>query len=301
MKLSFLAFAVVVFHACLSVQAAGEDPEVLYTSPSGAFRVVQVEVTPTGNDESGQECWIVSTRDESRRTKLYSSEITFPTAFYSAPGERWLFVESHEGSCLQRGDVYRRKDDDTFEAAPSFSDRAWKDAVKLGAFKTNYSAEGLCAMISFGCWSFDASRVLMVMLGGEDRRSTDQRYVYFNTRTNKFELTDYLRKLNKTKAEFLACAEPVDALPSEADLKTQYEELDRKLNKRYAEVIAKTDKERVSNVRQGQRNWIKHRDAGAKFYVSLFPEAQEEQRRLQFLCDVTAARIETQPNEAWEL
>jgi len=72
------------------------------------------------------------------------------------------------------------------------------------------------------------------------------------------------------------------------------------LNKRYAEVIAKTDKERVSNVRQAQRNWIKHRDEGAKFYVPLFPAAQKEQRRLQFLCDVTAARIETQPNEQWE-
>jgi uncharacterized protein YecT (DUF1311 family) len=155
-------------------------------------------------------------------------------------------------------------------------------------------------MIEFGCWSFDASRVLVVMLGGEDRRSTDQGYVYFNTRTNKFELTDYLRKLNKTKAKFLACVEPVDALPSEADLKTQYEELDQKLNKRYAEVIAKTDKERVSNVRQGQRNWIKHRDEGAKFYVSLFPAAEKEQRRLQFLCDVTETRIETQPDEAWQ-
>jgi len=300
MKLSFLSFVAGVFSICLPVQASEEKPEVLYISPSGAFRVVQVEVTPTGNDESGQEAWIVSTRDESRRTKLYSSETTFPTAFYSAPGERWLFVESHQGSCLQRGDLYHRKDDDSFEAVPSFSDRAWKDAVKLGAFKTNYSAEGLCAMIDFGCWSFDASRLLIVMLGGEDRRSTDQRYVYFNTGTSKFELTDYLRKLNKTKAEFLACAEPVDPLPSETELKTRYEELDRKLNKRYAEVIAKTDKERVSNVRRGQRNWIKHRDAGAKFYVSLFPEPEKEQRRLQFLCDVTAARIETQPDEVWE-
>jgi len=99
----------------------------------------------------------------------------------------------------------------------------------------------------------------------------------------------------------LACAEPVDALPSEADLKTQYEKLDRKLNKRYAEVIAKTDKERVANVREAQRKWIKHRDEGAKFYVSRFPEAEKEQRRLQFLGDVTAARIETHPNEAWEL
>jgi uncharacterized protein YecT (DUF1311 family) len=83
-------------------------------------------------------------------------------------------------------------------------------------------------------------------------------------------------------------------------LKTQYAELDRKLNERYAEVIAKTDKERISNVRQGQRKWIKHRDAGAKFYVSLFPKAEKEQRRFQFLCDVTAARIET-PHEAWDL
>jgi uncharacterized protein YecT (DUF1311 family) len=301
MKLSFLSFVAGVFSICLPVQSAEEKLEVLYTSPSGAFRVVQVEVTPTGDDESGQEFWIESTRDASHRTKLYSSETTFPTAFYSAPGEQWLFVESHQGSCLQRGDLYRRKDDDTFEAVPSFSDRAWKDAVKLGAWKRNYSADGLCAMIKFASWSFDASRVLIVMLGGEDRRSTDQRYVYFNTHTNKFELTDYLRKLNKTKAEFLACAEPFDALPSEADLKTQYEELDRKLNNRYAEVVAKTDKERVSNVRQGQRNWIKHRDAGAKIYVSLFSEAEKEQRRLQFLCDVTAARIETQPDEAWEL
>jgi uncharacterized protein YecT (DUF1311 family) len=155
-------------------------------------------------------------------------------------------------------------------------------------------------MISFGCWSFDASRVLIMIWGGEDRGSTDQRYIYFNTRTNRIELTDYLRKLNKTKAEFLACAEPVDALPTQAELKTRYEELDSKLNKRYAEVIEKTDKERVSNVRQAQRNWIKHRDEGAKFYVSLFPMAEKEQRRLQFLGDVTVARIDT-PGEEWDV
>lgn len=325
MMRSFLAFVAIVafmIDCGFSSRAANEEPvaaatpsrespsgadnveektEVLYTIPSGAFRIVQVNVTPTSEDESGQEFWIVSTRDESRRTKLYSSETTFPDGFYSAPGERWLFVESHQGSCLQRGDLYRRKDEDTFEAVSSFSERAWKDAVKLGAFKTNYSAEGVCAMIEFGCWSLDASRVLVVMLGGEDRRSTDERHVYFNTRTNKFELTDYLRRLNKTKAEFLACAEPVDPLPTEAELKRRYEELDRKLNKRYAEVIAKTDKERVSNVRQAQRKWIKHRDEGAKFYVSLFPAAEKEQRRLQFLCEVTETRIEMQPDEAWDL
>src|SRR5947199_6034222 len=264
---------------------AEEQPEVLYTSPTGAFRVVQVSATPTSDDESGRDFWIVSTRDETRRTKLYSSEITFPTALYSAPGERWLFVESHQGSCLQRGDLYRRKDDDTFEGAPSFSERAWKDAVKLGAFKTNYSAEGLCAMIQFGCWSLDASRLLVVMLGGEDRRSTNQRHIYFNTRSQKFKITDYLRKLNKSKSKMLVCAEPVDPLPSLVELKMRFVTLDRQLNKCYAEVIAKTDNERVPNVREAQRNWIKRRDEEVKCYVSLFPAAEKERHRLQFLCD----------------
>jgi hypothetical protein len=60
-------------------------------------------------------------------------------------------------------------------------------------------------------------------------------YVYYNTRTNKFEATDYTRKLNKTKSDLLACAEPTDPLPVEAELKTRFESLDRQLNKKYAE------------------------------------------------------------------
>jgi hypothetical protein len=50
-------------------------------------------------------------------------------------------------------------------------------------------------------------------------------------------------------------------------------------------------------VREAQRNWIKHRDEGAKVYVSLFPATEKERRRLQFLGDVTAARIEVGPDE----
>ena len=42
------------------------------------------------------------------------------------------------------------------------------------------------------------------------------------------------------------------------------------LNKRYSEIIQKADKDQVSNLRQAQRTWIKHRDEGAKLYVSLF-------------------------------
>jgi uncharacterized protein YecT (DUF1311 family) len=153
-------------------------------------------------------------------------------------------------------------------------------------------------MIAFVAWSLDSSRLLVQLRGGDRHRTLHTCYVYFNTRTKSFEITDYLRKLNKTKSEALACAEPVDPLPSETELKAKFDALDRQLNTRYDEVIAKTIKEQVSNVRQDQRNWIKHRDEGAKFYVSLFPAAENEQRRFQFLCDVTAARIDT-PDEQW--
>ena len=93
--------------------------------------------------------------------------------------------------------------------------------------------------------------------------------------------------------------EPFDPLPGEADLKTRLDGLDRQLNKKYNEVIAQSEKDRMSLVREGQRKWIKHRDEGAKLYVSLFPPAERERRRLQFLGDVTAARIDT-PTEEWE-
>jgi uncharacterized protein YecT (DUF1311 family) len=182
-----------------------------------------------------------------------------------------------------------------------FNDLGWQNCVKLGALKKDFSAAGVYAMTSFVAWSLDSGRLLIRLCGGEEKRSMHCGLLYFNTRTMKFELTDYLRKLNKTKSEFLACAEVVDPLPSEAELKTRFDALDRQLNKRYSEIIQKADKDQVSNLREAQRNWIKHRDEGAKFYVSLFPAAEKERHRLQFLCDVTEARIDTQPDEEWEL
>ena len=84
-------------------------------------------------------------------------------------------------------------------------------------------------------FSYNYEQLVHVMI-------TANGFVYFNTRSEKFAMTDYLRKLNRAKSEVAACAEPTDALPSEADLK-----------------------------------------------------ARLERRRLQFLADVTAERIEELP------
>ena len=272
--------------------AAEEKPEVLYTSPTGAIRI----------ERDGEDAWLISTKDPTQRTKMPPLEGISPVddEFHFSPNDEWIFGLRHGGSCLRDGDLFHRLVPDKIDMFESFNEAAWKNAVKLGAFKRDFSAEGFCAMTEFVSWSFDSARLLIELRGGEDKREMHQGYVYFNVRTKNFEITDYLRKLNKTKSKFLACAEPVDPLPNEAELKMKYDSLDRQLNEKYTQVLAQADKDRIPVVREAQRDWIKHRDEGAKLYMSIFLAAEKERRRLQFFSDVTAARIDT-PAEEWEV
>jgi len=289
MNLSHLALILVV--VSLATKATAEEKtEGLATSPSGAIRI----------EQNGEDVWVVSTKDSAQRVKLpIESPESMPDEFHFSPNDEWIFGLRHGGSCLRDGDLFHRLAPDKIDMFESFNEAAWKNAVKLGAFKRDFSAEGFCAMTEFVSWSFDSARLLIELRGGEDKREMHEGYIYFNTRTKTFEITDYLRKLNKTKSAPLACAEPVDPLPSEAELKTRFDALDQQLNKKYADVLAQAG-EGVPLVREAQRAWIKHRDEGAKFYVSLFPSEEKERRRLQFLGDVTAARVDT-PAEEWDV
>ncbi len=279
---------------------AEEQKEALYASPGGGLRIER-------NDE---KAWVISTKNPDQRAELPPLEgiSPFDDEFHASPNDEWIFGVRKMAHGFSNGDLFHRVDPEHVEVAPtqedqSFNDRVWPYCVKQGALKANYSAEEGGAdtgLTDFAAWSLDSSRLLVQLRGGDRHKTLHTCHVYFNTRTKTFEITDYLRKLNKTKSEALACAEPVDPLPSEAELKTRLDALDRQLNKKYADVIAHSEKDRISLVREAQRNWIKHRNEGARFYVSLFPEAEKERRRLQFLGDVTAARIEV-PTEQWEL
>jgi len=279
---------------------AEEQKEVLYTSPGGGLRI----------ERNGEKAWVISTKNPDQRTELPPLEgiSPFDDEFHASPNEEWIFGTRKMAHGFSNGDLFHRVDPQHVEIAPtqedqSFNDRVWPYCVKQSALKANYSAEEDGAdtgLTDFVAWSLDSNRLLVQLRGGDRHKTLHACYVYFNTRTRTFEMTDYLRKLNKTKSSGLACAEPTDPIPSEADLKTRLDTLDRQLNKKYADVIAQSEKDRVSLVREAQRNWIKHRDEGARFYVSLFPEAEKERRRLQLLGDVTAARIEVPP-EQWEL
>src|SRR5881392_1653068 len=277
---------------------AEEQKEVLYTSPSGGLRI----------ERNGQKAWVISTKNPDHRVELPPLEgiSPFDDEFHASPNDEWLFGVRSMAHGFSNGDLFHRLDPQHIEIAPtqkdqSFNDLVWPYCVKQGALKANYSAEEDSAdtgLTDFVAWSFDSSRLLVQLRGGDRHKTLHSCYVYFNTRTNRFEMTDYLRKLNKSKSAVAACAEPTDPLPGEAELKVRLDALDQQLNKMYGEVLAHAG-EGVPLVREGQHKWIKHRDEGARLYVSLFPEAERERRRLQFLGDVAAARIEVPPGE-WE-
>jgi uncharacterized protein YecT (DUF1311 family) len=282
---------------------AQEKDEVLGTSPSGAFEI-ESKFPDSSAPDATADIWVVSTKDPTQRAKLPKESADSPPddEFHFSPNEEWLFGLRHVGSGLRYGNIYHLMNPLRLEVVSepgSFNDLVWQKAVKLGALKKDYGAMGFYAMTAFGNWSLDSSRLLVRLCGGEEKRNMLCGFLYFNTRTNQFEVTDYSRKLNKAKPEPLACAEPIDPLPTDAELKQRFDSLDGKLNKKYAEVLAQTDKDRVSLLRQAQRKWLKERDAGEKVYLESFPPAETSRRRLQYLGDVTAARIDL-PQDQWE-
>jgi uncharacterized protein YecT (DUF1311 family) len=291
-----------------TASAAAEDenkPRVLKTSPRGTFRVVK----------NGEDFWIVTAADETQRTKMHSADLVIPEEFRFSPDEKWLYVELSHGSCMAGADLYQRSDSKAAGSndvgpfqpiEPSLEDGAWAEALKQQLFAENFAEQGLCAMVRFGGWSDDSGRLLLIIRGGESRRETVGRYLYYNTRINGFELTPYLRKVNAASAKsheinVLACAEPIGPLPDEAMLKQQYARIDKKLNENYQKMIAKAekeDRETVAELKQSQRQWLKARDAGLQIYLAAFPPAEKERRRLQFLIDASRAEAETDEEAA---
>jgi uncharacterized protein YecT (DUF1311 family) len=294
-----------VLGSSLMAQPDAAKNEIVAASPSGALEIESVPPNSSpANDEATPDLWVVSTKDRTQRARLPKQAPDSPTddEFYFSPNEEWLFGLRHVGSGLRYGNIYRLLKPLRIEVVgkeKDFNELVWEEGVRLGALKENYSAAGVYAMTAFGNWSLDSSRLLIRLCGGEKKGSLLCGFLYFNTGTNKFEVTAYSRKLNKAKAEPLPCAEPIGPLPSEAELKQRFETMDRELNKKYGEVLAKADKDRVTLLREGQRHWLKERDAGEKIYLESFPPAEKTQRRLQYLGDVTAARIDL-PQEQWE-
>jgi uncharacterized protein YecT (DUF1311 family) len=275
--------------------AAENENRILATSSSGEWRV----------ELRGEEFWIVSTKNAGQEEKLpVESAERAPVEFHFSPDEKWIFTLPNGGSCMRSGDLFHRNTDGTVDAIESFDTKAWEQAVRLGAFAKDPAAEGACAMMRFIGWSLDSSRLLIGLRGGQGKTEMDAAYLYFSTGTKSFQITPYLRKLNKVSSDILSssddvlpCAEPASPLPSAKDLGARFDQLDQRLNEKYADILKQTPAEQAVFLRSTQKDWIKHRDEGLKLYLSLYPKGEREARRLQFLGDVTAARIQVAPGQ----
>jgi uncharacterized protein YecT (DUF1311 family) len=301
MKFHIVLIASIAALMCEPAAAlAQEQNHVLATSPGGTWRIEdRANGTPTA------EVWVASTNDPTLQAQL---PIQLPAAsqswFYFSPDEEWIFACWKNGSFLDRAELLHRKNGAAIEKldnSQSFYDQAWAEAIKLGAVAGGLAENhGAGDQMEFGGWSTDSSRLLVKLIGNFKAQFPPFAYVYLNTRTGRFEVTNYLRKVNKSQGHALVCAEPADPLPAEPELKARFDRLDRELNTTYAAVAAKRKKEGEFSIRDVQRTWVKYRDEGAKLYVASFPPEERERRRLQFLCDVTAFRIAQPPQEwAW--
>jgi hypothetical protein len=230
------------------------------------------------------------------------------TVIYGAsPDEKWIFrTESWRHHDVQGRQLYHHEDGAKFA---HFKGKAWFTkaiiayATKAGGFKkTNfYEQRGKNVFedhlnADFRVWSPDSARLLLSIIVEDyyPDGTTKRWYVYFNTRTNGFELTPYLRALNKLTAKddtesATPCAEPIDALPAEAELKTRSEKADKEW---FASRAAHPKEgETAEYWRDTEKDWIKTRDEGLKLYLQFAPEKDREARRLQFLGDVAVERL----------
>ena len=292
--------------ADLSMNAAEQESVEVYTTPKGTYRL-----ETAGGDET--QIFVVM-KSSGQREPLPDASNEDPTecmvVYAGSPDEKWIFcTESWRHHAVQDRQLYHHENGAKFVYYKSkdwFANAIIAFATKTGGFKKTdfYEQRGKDVFEDhlhavFGDWSPDSARLLLsIMAEGDYRDETPKRwYVYFNTRTSGFELTPYLRALNKMTAKdhtenATPCAEPIDALPAEAELKARAEKAEQELKGWFANREAHLKENETAEYWQDtEKDWIKTRDAGLNLYLQFAPEKDREKRRLQFLGDVAAVRL----------
>ncbi len=303
----FLASLLPAALAVLAAMTAGaEDPFTIYTTPQGTYRLESF-----GNDNPPV---FVSTKGAAQRTPLPGAEWTDPdecTIIHGgSPDEQWIYrTESWRHHAVQGRTLFQHqgnakfapfKDEDWFtQAAIAFAGK------NLGIKKTDFATQRGTSTYDdhlradFHGWSGDSSR-LLVRISGEGGTwdgSPKRYYVYFNTRTKVFELTPYLRALNrKTNRDdagtITPCPEPIDPLPTLEKLQARYEKLNHELEDYFANALAHPKRKDLEEWQTIQRETYAAREAGLQFYLQFAPKKDLEARRVQYLADATFAVLE---------
>lgn len=293
-----------------SVTAQVEEKTEAKTSPKGTFKI-QLGANLEGTDSETVSDFVVSSANPNARELLHQHPDTTGADYHISPDENWIYDQARYGHRMCGGQLFKRAEGLKFKSIESESDDAvWQFFAKqenLAHDEVPFfdSGEGI---IDFVAWSPDSVRLLLdlrVEIGGERGRGVYKWYFYFNTQTEKFEVTDYLRRLNKDAWKRWKrfgdkhapifpeafSAEPIADLPPAAELKKRYEEADQRMNESYQQTLAKIDKEQEASLREDQRQWLKNRDAGAKLYKESGGKSTPEQRYWQYMLDSTETQL----------
>ncbi len=284
--------------------AVEEETFDFFTTPKGTYRF-----ETTGGNSS--QVFVVE-KSSGQRAPLpdasYEDRTECTVIYGASPDEKWIFrSESWRHHGVQDRQLYHHENGAKFAY---FKDKEWfakaiiAYASKVGGFKKAdfYTQRGKDVFedhlnADLRDWSPDSARLLLSLSGDYSETAPQRWYVYFNTRTSGFELTPYLRALNKLTKEdhtenAIPCAEPINALPPEAELRTRAEKADRDLKEWFANRKARLkENETVEDWQNTEKEWVKARDEGLKLYLQFAPKKDREQRRLQFLGDVAAVRL----------
>jgi uncharacterized protein YecT (DUF1311 family) len=291
------------------------------TSPKGTFKIEsQPKPAASPIEDTLVADFVVSTANPKLREPLDDHADTTHVRYYTSPDEKWIYEEISSGHRMTDGQLFKRGEGLKFQAvnqSQPFGEMAWRffaeqerlkpeDVPYLQLYEGHLAQEGI---IDFVAWSPDSARLLVDLrageFGGRRDRGIYKWYLYFNTKRQSLELTDYLRGLNKDAWKRwknfgekdapifpeAASAEPLAELPSDAELKKSYEEADRRLNKIYREILSRIDKEEQKSLRQDERDWLKTREPGAKFYADSGSKLTAQSRYWQYMLDSTQAQL----------
>ncbi len=288
------------------------------TSPKGTFKIESETKSDGPDSETTVSDFIVSTSDRNRRELLHKHPDTTAAEYYISPDEKWIYEEARYGHRMTGGQLFERKEGLKFESLKmNFAEGAWRFFAKQERLKSDEVpylelVEGQSAevgIIDFVVWSPDSARLLVDLragdFGGKRDRGIYKWYLYFDTNTQAFELTDYLRALNKgawtrwknfgekqaSNFPEAASAEPLTELPPESELKQRYDEADRRLNELYQQILSKIDKEEQESLRQDERDWLRTREPGAKFFAASGSKSTAQRRYWQHMLDSTQGQL----------
>jgi len=287
------------------VPTRAEDYIEVLKTPQGTYRL------ETAGGDKNQV--LVSTKDAAEHVPLPNATVEDPAecqiAYGISPDEQWIFrTASWRHHAVQDRQLYSHAKGArfTYFKGPAwFANTLQAYLIKTKKFKKEnfYEQRGPHNKedhleADYRDWSPDSARLLVaVVASGDNTEEVPKRfYVYFNTRSKSFELTPYLRELNKRRAGDVheletPCAEPVDPLTGGEKFQAVYEKADSELKALYESRIAHAKAENVDYWKEEQQDGRKALEAGMALYLQFSPPKETEARRRQYLADATLLQL----------